>query len=41
MNRHTLTLRTMVLLALGGRPAVADDSCSIRAMNITPASTGT
>ena len=32
MKRHTLTLCTMVLLALFGRAAVADDSCSIRAI---------
>jgi hypothetical protein len=32
MNRHTLTLGAIVLLALFGRPVVADDSCSIRAI---------
>lgn len=32
MKRHTLTLGAIVLLTLLGRPAVADDSCSIRAI---------
>ena len=32
MNRHNLALGTIVLLTLLGRPAVADDSCSIRAI---------
>lgn len=32
MNRHTLTIGAIVLLTLFGRPAAADDSCSIRAI---------
>ena len=32
MNRHTITLCAIILLALFGRPAVADDSCSVRAI---------
>ncbi|MDH3432072.1 MAG: hypothetical protein OEM60_05955 [Gammaproteobacteria bacterium] len=32
MNRYTLTLGAIVLLTLFGRPAVADDSCSVRAI---------
>ena len=30
MNLQTLTLGTIVLLTLFGRPAVADDSCSVK-----------
>lgn len=32
MNRYTLTLGAIVLLTLFGRPAVADESCSVRAI---------
>lgn len=32
MNRQTLTLGAIVILTLLGRPAVADDGCSIRAI---------